>query len=212
MYDFNCDVAQSYGIYKNEVELEIAKYVSSINIAAGFHAGDPINIRKAFLFAKENNVALGAHIGYLDIQGFGKRKMDMQEDELIATVIYQVGAIVAYAKTYDLEIEHVRCHGALKDAVNQSSEIALIVSNAIKKVNPWLNLIVQNPEIKKTIEQNGLKAALEVEFGENSSIRQIRELEIKPDTIHFKTLEDVKRAYDIIKPTPINYNRVQGQL
>ena len=212
MFDFNCDVAQSYGIYKNDLELEIAKYASSINISAGFHSGDPINIRKAFLFAKENNVALGAHIGYPDIQGFGKRKMDMTQEELEATVIYQVGAIIAYAKTFDLEIEHVRCHGALKDAVNESEEIALVVAQAIKKVSPWLNLIVQNPEIKEIIEKAGVKSAYEVEFSENTSIREIRELEIKPDTIHFKSLEEIKRAYDIIKPTPINYNRVQKQI
>ena len=212
MFDFNCDVAQSYGIYKNDLELEIAKYASSINISAGFHSGDPINIRKAFLFAKENNVAIGAHIGYPDIQGFGERKIDMTPEELEATVIYQVGAIVAYAKTFDLEIEHVRCHGALKDAVNESEEIALIVAEAIKKVSPWLNLIVQNPEIKKNVENSGLKSAYEVEFSENSSIREIRELEVKPDTIHFKSLEEIKRAYDIIKPTPVNYNRVQKQI
>ena len=212
MFDFNCDVAQSYGIYKNDLELEIAKYASSINISAGFHSGDPINIRKAFLFAQENNVAIGAHIGYPDIQGFGKRKIDMTPEELEATVIYQVGAIVAYAKTFDLEIEHVRCHGALKDAVNDSQEIALIVAKAIKKVSPWLNLIVQNPQLKEIIEEIGLKVAYEVEFGENTSIREIRELEIKPDTIHFKTLDNIKRAYDIIKPTPVNYNRVQKQI
>ena len=212
MFDFNCDVAQSYGIYNNDLELEIAKYASSINISAGFHSGDPINIRKAFLFAQENNVAIGAHIGYPDIQGFGKRKIDMTPEELEATVIYQVGAIVAYAKTFDLEIEHVRCHGALKDAVNDSQEIALIVAKAIKKVSPWLNLIVQNPQLKEIIEEIGLKVAYEVEFGENTSIREIRELEIKPDTIHFKTLDNIKRAYDIIKPTPVNYNRVQKQI
>ena len=212
MFDFNCDVAQGYGVYKNDNELEIAKYASSMNISAGFHAGDPISIRSALLFAKDNNIALGVHIGYPDIQGFGKRQMKLSEEELEALVIYQVGALVSYAQTFDLELEHVRCHGALKDLVNTSAEDALIVANAIKKVNPWLNLIVQNPEIKKIVEQSGLKAALEVEFDANSSIREIRELEIKPDTIHFKNIDDIKRAYDIIKPTPVNYNRVQKQI
>ena len=212
MFDFNCDVAQGYGIYKNENELEIAQYASSINISAGFHAGDPASIKKALLFAKEKNIAIGAHIGYPDIQGFGKRQMNLENEELEALVIYQVGAIVAYAKTFDLEIEHVRCHGALKDAVNESEEIALIVAEAIKKVSPWLNLIVQNSSIKEIVKKAGLKSAYEVEFSENSSIREIRELEIKPDTIHFKSLDEIKRAYDIIKPTPINYNRVQKQI
>ena len=212
MFDFNCDVAQSYGVYKNESELEMAKYASSINISAGFHSGDPVNIRKAFLFAKDNNVALGAHIGYPDIQGFGKRKMDLDDAELEAIVIYQVGAIVAYAKTFDLEIEHVRCHGALKDLVNESEEKAKVVANVIKKVSPWLNLVVQNPTTKDIVQKEGLKSAYEVEFTSNSSIREIRELETKPDTLHFKSLEDIKRAYDVIKPSPINYNRVQNQI
>ena len=212
MFDFNTDVAQSYGVYRNNDELKIAEYASSINISAGLHSGDPINIREALLFAKERNIALGAHIGYPDIQGFGKRKMDLTPDELEAVVIYQVGAIEAYAKTMDLAIEHVRCHGALKDKINEDSETAIIVANAIKKVNPWLNLFVQNYETKLLIEKEGIKAALEVDFDETSSIRQIRELPYKPDTLHFRKLEDIKRAYDVIKPSPINYNRVQNQI
>lgn len=212
MFDFNCDVAQSYGVYKNDVELEIAKYASSINVSAGFHAGDTTSIRNALLFASNNNIALGAHIGYPDIQGFGKRHIALNNEELEALVIYQVGAVVAYAKTMDLEVEQVRTHGALKEFLNENFEALKVVANAIKKVNPWLNLIVQSPEAKAIVEEQGLKAAYEVDFCENSSIREIRELSVKPDTIHFKTLNDIKRAYDIIKPTPINYNRVQKQI
>lgn len=212
MFDFNCDVAQSYGVYKNDVELEIAKYASSINVSAGFHAGDTTSIRNALLFASNNNIALGAHIGYPDIQGFGKRHIALNNEELEALVIYQVGAVVAYAKTMDLEVEQVRTHGALKEFLNENFEALKVVANAIKKVNPWLNLIVQSPEAKAIVEEQGLKAAYEVDFSENSSIREIRELSVKPDTIHFKTLNDIKRAYDIIKPTPINYNRVQKQI
>ena len=212
LFDYNCDVAQSWGIYKNEKELEIAKFASSVNISAGFHSGDPVSIRQALLFAQENNIAIGAHIGYPDIQGFGKRKMEFEKEELEAIVTYQIGAIIAYAKTFDLEIEQVRAHGALKDDINNSSEIALVVAEAIKKINPWLNLIVQNPETKELVQSAGLKASLEVEFGENSSIREVREMEYKADTLHFKNIDDIKRAYDIIKPTPINYNRVQNQI
>ena len=164
------------------------------------------------VFAKENNIALCAHIGYPDIQGFGKRKINLTEEELEAVVIYQVGAIVAYAKTFDLEIEMVRCHGALKEELNENETSALIIAKAIAKVNAWFNIVVQNQQTKELLENNGFKAVLEAEFGANSSIREIRELENKIDTIHFKSLEDIKRAWDIIKPTPINYNRVQGQI
>lgn len=212
MYDFNCDIAQSYGIYNNPNEEEIAKYASSINVASGFHSGDPMKIRSAFLFAKEHTVAIGAHIGYPDIAGFGKRKMDLNDDELEALIIYQIGAIIAYAKTFDLEIEHVRCHGALKEEINSNEHTLLTTVNAIKKVSPWLNLFVQKQEAKDFVLNNGLKAALEVDFNETSSIREIRELPYKVDTIHFRTLEDIKRAYDIIKPAPVNYNRVENQI
>lgn len=212
MFDFNCDVAQSYGVYKNDAELEVAKYASSINVSAGFHAGDAMSIRKALLFAKEHNIALGAHIGYPDIQGFGKRQMNLEKEELEALITYQISAIVAYAKTFDLEVEQVRCHGALKDYLEESQEALLVAIEAIKKINPWLNLIVRSQNAKIFTEQNGLKAALEVDFGPTSSIREIREAEFKPDTIHFKSLDDIKRASDVLKPTPINYNRVQSQI
>ena len=212
MFDFNVDIAQGYSIYNNEDELEIAKYASSVNISAGFHSGDPMKIRTAMLFVKEYNKSFGAHIGYPDIQGFGRRKMNLADEELEANIIYQVGAIQSYAKTYDLEIENVRCHGALKDLLNEDKASAIVIAGAIKKINPWLNLIIQNPEMKDVIEAEGLKTALEVEFNSNSSIREIRELPVKPDTIHFRALADIKRAYDIIKPAPINYNRVGGQI
>lgn len=212
MFDFNVDIAQGYSIFNNNEELEIAKYASSVNVSAGFHSGDPMKIREALLFVKEYNKALGVHIGYPDIQGFGKRKMDLSDEELEANVIYQIGAIITYAKTYDLEIENVRCHGALKDLLNEDEHCAVVIAKAIKKVSPWLNLIVQSPVTKAIIEKEGLKSAYEVDFRENSSIREIREMEIQPDTIHFRSLADIKRAYDIIKPAPINYNRVESQI
>ena len=173
MFDYNCDVAQGYGVYDNNNEYKIAKYCSTINISAGFHAGDPVNIRKAFLYALDNNVALCAHIGYPDIQGFGRRLMKMEDDELEATVIYQVSAIIAYAKTFDLEIEAVRCHGALKQELNENEHSAIVIAQAIKKVSPWLNLVVQNENIKDIISKEGLKIALEYEFKTGDDINTI---------------------------------------
>ena len=213
VFDFNSDLAQEYGIYKNEAAYEIAEYVSSVNIAAGFHAGDPLSIKQALEFAKMKNLAVGAHIGYPDISGFGYRNMDMKEDEIEATVIYQLGAISAFANTLNIDIEHVRCHGAMYEKLNNDPEFAKQVAAAVKKFNPWLNLIVGNPEIKAEVEKEvQINCSYEVLFNENMSIRQLREMPVKPDTIHFTTLENVKRAYDVIKPSPINYNRVKEQI
>ena len=128
-------------------------------------------------------------------------------------VIYQVGAISAYAKTFSLEIENVRCHGAMNNKLSSDKEFAKTVAMAVKKINPWLNLYVSNHEIKQFLEEEvKINCPYEVLFDDNMSIRQLREMENVPETVHFKSLENAKRAYDVIKPTPVNYNRVAGQV
>lgn len=136
--DFNCDLAQSYGVYKNNNESDLLNYVSSVNIACGFHAGDPSSIKEALLLAKEKNVVIGAHIGYDDIQGFGYRQMDMDADELEALVMYQVGALMTFAKAYNMEIEHVRPHGAMYRKAAEDIETSRTIARAIKKCSKWL--------------------------------------------------------------------------
>ena len=136
--DFNCDLAQSFGVYKNTSEYELLDYVSSVNISCGFHAGDPLAIQKALLAAKEKNIVIGAHIGFDDIQGFGYRAMDLDEDEIEALVIYQVGAIMSFAKSFNLEIEHVRPHGAMYKQAAEDFQFASAIAKAIKKCSKWL--------------------------------------------------------------------------
>lgn len=213
MFDFNSDLAQEFGVYKNGNAFEIAKYMSSVNISAGFHAGDAISIKNALEFAKENNLAIGAHIGYQDISGFGRREMELSPEEIEATVLYQVGAVAAFAKTMNMEIEHVRCHGAMNNKMSNDPEFAKNIARAVKKINPWLNLYVANPDVKKIIEDEvRINCSYEVTFGDNMSVRQLREMETIPETVHFTSLENAKRAYDVIKPSPVNYNRVSGQI
>ena len=136
--DFNCDLAQAYGVYKNNQEYELLDYVSSVNISCGFHAGDPVAIKDALLKAKEKNVAIGAHIGFNDIQGFGYRPVELKEDELEALVIYQVGAIMSFAKAYGLSIEHVRPHGAMYKMSGEDFTFSSAIAKAIKKCSEWL--------------------------------------------------------------------------
>ena len=119
-------------------EYEFLDYVSSVNISCGFHAGDPLTIKEALLEAKEKNVVVGAHIGFDDIQGFGYRKMDLASDELEALVMYQVGALMTFAKAYHMEIEHVRPHGAMYKQCATDFTFACNVAKAVKKCSPWL--------------------------------------------------------------------------
>lgn len=136
--DFNIDLAQSFGIYKNNNEFELLDYASSVNISCGFHAGDQLTIKKALLKAKEKNVVVGAHIGFDDIQGFGYRDMDLTEDEIEALVIYQVGALMSFAKTFNMEIEHVRPHGAMYKKCASDFAFACSVAKAVQKCSKWL--------------------------------------------------------------------------
>jgi UPF0271 protein len=136
--DFNCDIAQSFGIYKNNAEYELLDYISSVNISCGFHAGDPMIIKNALSLAKEKNIVIGAHIGFDDIQGFGYREMQLSDEEIEALVIYQVGAIASFAKTFGLEIEHVRPHGAMYKQAATDFSFSCAIAKAIKKFSPWL--------------------------------------------------------------------------
>ena len=136
--DFNCDLAQAYGIYKNNNEFELLDYVSSVNISCGFHAGDPVTIKEALLKAKEKNLAIGAHIGFNDIQGFGNRPVKLSAEEIEAVVLYQVGAIMSFAKSFKMEIEHVRPHGAMYKMAAEDYEFSANIAKAIKKCSQWL--------------------------------------------------------------------------
>jgi len=136
--DFNCDLGQCYGVYKNDLEFDLIEYVSSVNIACGFHAGDPLTMKKALLACKDMNVSVGAHIGFDDIAGFGYRNVDLSEEEIETIVIYQIGAIASFAKSCGMEIEHVRPHGAMYKRASEDFQFSLALAKAIKKFDPWL--------------------------------------------------------------------------
>ncbi len=165
--DFNCDLAQSFGVYKNEKEYELLKYVSSVNISCGFHAGDPLTIREALLRAKDYNVAVGAHIGFDDIQGFGLKNMDLQPEEIEALVIYQIGAISSFAKSYGIEIENVRPHGAMYRRAANDFEFSLAIAKAIKKFDEWLIYYGAASEtLEKVSQEAEIRVAHEIQLNQ----------------------------------------------
>jgi 5-oxoprolinase (ATP-hydrolysing) subunit A len=147
LIDFNCDLAQGFGVYKNDSEFELLDYVSSVNIAAGFHAGDPVTIKNALLKAKEKNIVIGANIGFNDIQGFGMREVKLSEEETEALVIYQVGALISFAKAFGLEIEHVRPHGAMYQLASENFTFSCAIAKAIKKCSQWLTYVGASGDI-----------------------------------------------------------------
>jgi UPF0271 protein len=161
--DFNCDLAQGYGIYKNNTEFELLDYVSSVNISCGFHAGDPMTIKDALLKAKEKNVAVGAHIGFNDIQGFGYRPVELKEDEIETIVIYQVGALMEFAKAYGVSIDHVRPHGAMYKMAGEDFTFSCAIAKALKKCSEWIIYYAPVGDItSKVADYTGIQVAQEL--------------------------------------------------
>jgi UPF0271 protein len=202
--DFNCDLAQSFGIYKNSTESELLSYVSSVNIACGFHAGDPLTIKEALLKAKEKNIVVGAHIGFDDIQGFGYRQMDLEPDELEALVMYQVGAIMTFAKSYHMEIEHVRPHGAMYRQASENFEVSKTIAQAIKKCSKWLVYYGATGENLARVEaEENIQVAHEVHlekiYDENGNIDfSARDLE--------NTSVSIQRLRDLLQNSQVSNN------
>ena len=111
--DLNSDVGESFGRYKLGLDEEVIPLISSANIACGFHAGDPAVMKRTISIAKQHGVAPGAHPGFPDLMGFGRRNMDLSLQEIKDDVIYQVGALQAFATMQGLKLQHVKPHGAL---------------------------------------------------------------------------------------------------
>ena len=149
--DFNIDAAQGFGIFKNNKETELLDYVSSVNISCGFHAGDPLLIREYLLKCKEKNLTIGAHIGFNDIQGLGYRPMELTPEEIEAIVIYQIGALASFAKSYNLVIDHVRPHGAMYKIASENYDFSLAIAKAVQKFDKWLNYTCLDNEILEKV-------------------------------------------------------------
>src|SRR3990167_107674 len=139
--DINGDLGQSFGIYQNHYEEKILPYVTSVNIACGGHAGDPLTISKAIDMSRNHNVSIGALIGYNDPIGNGEREMYLGVDELRAMVLYQLGALNALLHSKGLEIRHVRTHGFLYKQLYTDQITAETVAKAIAEFDRWITLV-----------------------------------------------------------------------
>lgn len=139
--DLNTNIGEGFGHYKIEGESDILPFVTSANIACGAHAGDPVLMEAALEEVSFHGHALGAHIGYPDLAGFGRREIHLSPAELRTTVLYQLGALTGMAHTLGYEITQVRPHGFLYRQLSHDVRIATIVAKAISEFDRWLVLI-----------------------------------------------------------------------
>ncbi|MEP2619019.1 MAG: 5-oxoprolinase subunit PxpA, partial [Marinomonas sp.] len=156
--DINSDMGEGFGVYKSAPDSELLQYVTSANIACGFHAGDPQVMLKTIKEAQRNNVRIGAHIGYPDIQGFGRRDIKFSLDELYSMALYQLGALTGMAKSVGASVTYTNFHGALGNLSFQDKEVAKTLISAIKDFDPNLIYIgISNTCAAHEAERQGLK-------------------------------------------------------
>ena len=161
--DLNSDLGESFGRYKLGLDEEVMKYISSANVATGWHAGDPLVMRKTVRLAKENGVAVGAHPGYPDLLGFGRRYMKLSPEEARNYVLYQIGALHAFTKAEGLELQHVKPHGTLYNALVKDEELARAVIEGIADFDKNLIFVtLSGSRAAEVAEEMGVKVAHEV--------------------------------------------------
>ncbi|MEM5430225.1 5-oxoprolinase subunit PxpA [Cupriavidus oxalaticus] len=139
--DLNSDLGESFGAWSMGNDAAMLDIVSSANVACGFHAGDPAGILQTLKGAAERGVAVGAHVSYPDLQGFGRRNMDVASADLVADVIYQISALSGMAATVGTTVRYVKPHGALYNTIASDERQARDVIAAIRAVNPELALV-----------------------------------------------------------------------
>ncbi|WP_110113490.1 5-oxoprolinase subunit PxpA [Bacillus sp. CGMCC 1.16541] len=161
--DLNCDLGESFGAYQIGNDEEILQYVTSANIACGFHAGDPSVMRKTVKLALEHNVAIGAHPGFPDLAGFGRRNMAVSPEEAHDLVMYQIGALSAFVQAEGGTLHHVKPHGALYNMAAVDASLSEAIAKAVYRVNPDVILYgLAGSELVKAGEKVGLQVANEV--------------------------------------------------
>ncbi len=148
--DLNADLGESFSTYKIGNDEELMNYISSANIACGWHGGDPMIMRKTVKLAKEKNVAIGAHPSYPDKLGFGRRYMRISAEEAKNYMLYQIGALYAFAKAEGLKMQHVKPHGALYNAMVKEEELARGIIEGILEFDK--NLIFIGPSNSKIMD------------------------------------------------------------
>lgn len=161
--DLNCDLGESFGAYKIGLDSEVIPFISSANVACGYHASDPVVMSKTVKMCKEYGVHIGAHPGFPDLLGFGRRNMNVSPSDAKAYVMYQIGALDAFCKANRVKIQHIKPHGALYNMAGKDYNLAKAICEGIYEINSAYILLGPSGSILlKAAEDTGLRSASEV--------------------------------------------------
>ncbi len=160
--DINADMGESFGLYKVGDDAKIMGYVSAANVACGFHAGDSSVMRQTVALAKKHGVVVGAHPGFPDLQGFGRREIKMSPQEIKDIMTYQIGALKAFVEADGMKLHHVKPHGVLYGMAVRDETIFRPIAEAILETDPNLYIYaMKHGVVPKMAEQTGIKVIYE---------------------------------------------------
>lgn len=198
--DLNCDMGESFGAYRIGADDEVLPHVTSANIACGFHGGDPAVMRRTVAAAKAHGVAVGAHPGLPDLVGFGRRAMDITPEEAYDLVVYQVGALAAFAAAAGVTLSHVKPHGALYNMAAATPALAESIARAVRDVDAGLALFgLAGSHLVRAGEAAGLRTASET-FADRAYMADGSLVSRKrPDAMVTDALEAVRRAVRMVR-------------
>ncbi len=163
LIDLNCDLGENFGHYQVFDDDLILPYITSANIACGYHAGDALTMQKSVALAQQNGVALGAHPGYADLVGFGRRNLALSPEQLYADVIYQIGALAGFARAQNYPLTHVKPHGAMYNMAADDKDLAVAIARAVYDYDKNLILVgLAGSALISAGQQLGLNVAQEV--------------------------------------------------
>ena len=160
--DLNCDMGESYGAWTMGADAGVMPHISSANIACGFHGGDPATIRKTVRLALDHGVAIGAHPSLPDLQGFGRRAMKITPQDMYDLVIYQAGAVEAFARAAGGRLHHIKCHGALYNMAATDEGLSEAMARAARDLGNVRVYVLSNSLMMKTVKQQGIPVSGEV--------------------------------------------------
>jgi 5-oxoprolinase (ATP-hydrolysing) subunit A len=193
--NLNADIGESFGKFRIGQDEDLMQIIASANIACGMHAGDPTVMHKTTLLASEHGVSIGAHPGYNDLWGFGRRELKMPVSDIQHLVAYQIGALEAIARANGLSVTHVKPHGQLHNMAIVDFDIALAIAKAVRSVNRDLIFVGLNgSELERAAQRTELRFAKEAfadrRYEDDGNLTSRRE----PDAVIHDTEEAVRQV------------------
>jgi len=198
----NCDLGESFGSWKMGEDELVIPLIDMANVACGFHAGDPLVMQKSVKELKKHGVQIGAHVGYPDLVGFGRRSLKCSFDEIEAFSIYQTGALRGVCRANGVTLEYVKPHGALYNDMMRDDEILRAIMSAISKIDSSLKLMIlstcKNSYYEEMAKEFGLKLIFEV-FADRAYTNEGYLVPRTQEGAVLHSVQEVKKRIDMLK-------------